>query len=125
MPKKLDRHRKCNSCRSRKKLDYHNLNPKYKRGMIGGESATDAVCGKRKEIIIMAAYPESNMITLGEGPECFEVIKSGWVNMYHLIYEDPEQGDYYFEHHYHDEKEMITLFPFTKDSIEKIKNKSQ
>lgn len=71
----------------------------------------------------MARFPENNTITLGEGPECFEVIKSGWSNMYHMIYEDPEQGNYYVEHHFFSEEEMVILFPFTKESIEKIKNK--
>jgi len=70
----------------------------------------------------MSKYPKSNMTQLGPGPECFTVIKSGWVNTYHLIYEDPQQGDYHFEHYFHSEEDMITLFPFTKKHIEKIKN---
>lgn len=56
---------------------------------------------------------------IGSGPEQFAIIKSGWLNnmkngLYHLIYEDPQDGDLSYDHYFLYKDEMIKKFPFTK-----------
>ena len=54
----------------------------------------------------------------------FELIKSGWDNKYHLIIENPEDGDYDYEHKFVDEKEIQNMYPFAVEAMNEIK-KSQ
>lgn len=51
---------------------------------------------------------------IGDGPACYTLIKSGWDDKYHLIYEDPESGDYYFEHYFLSKSEIESRFKFVK-----------
>jgi hypothetical protein len=51
---------------------------------------------------------------IGEGPACYILVKSGWKDMYHLIFEDPEQGDYHSEFHFMNRQEIEAKYPFVK-----------
>jgi len=47
-------------------------------------------------------------------PRAFTIIKSGWSDFYHVIEEDPTEGDLWFDHQFLSEKELKARFPELK-----------
>ena len=43
-------------------------------------------------------------------PAVIMIIPSGWVDMYHVITEDPEEGDYYQKHEFMHKNKVLLRF---------------
>ncbi|RLD85284.1 MAG: hypothetical protein DRJ07_03360 [Bacteroidetes bacterium] len=67
---------------------------------------------------------KNEWIQIGEGPACFQLIKSGWGNgkKYHLLYEDPEEGNYHYTQHFVSEIDITNRFPYAIERMEELKN---
>ncbi len=48
------------------------------------------------------------LIIAGDTQIC--IVKSGWVGMYHVITEDPTEGDFFHEHEFLSEKRVCLRF---------------
>jgi len=40
----------------------------------------------------------------------YYIIPSGWKDMFHVIYEDPTEGDYHCEHKFMKKEDVIEMF---------------
>lgn len=67
---------------------------------------------------------QDDWIMIGEGPAQFQLIPSGWKDgkMYHLLYENPEEGDYAHEHHFVSEVDIVNRFPYAVERMKELQN---
>ena len=59
----------------------------------------------------MSKAPKLKQVCLS-CPDVYILVKSGWEDRYHLIYETPEKGDYHFEHEFLTKNEVKNKYPF-------------
>ena len=52
----------------------------------------------------------------------FSLSKSGWSGMYHLIIENPEDGDMFYEHHFVDRTDIEERYQFAIKKMNQLSN---
>ncbi len=62
----------------------------------------------------------SKIKTIMLGDETIMIIPSGWRRNYHVITEDPTEGDYYYRHEFLSIDELCKRYNLNKDEIEKL-----
>ncbi len=55
------------------------------------------------------------MKQVGKLASCYKVFPSGWRDMFHIVTEDPECGDYSHTHFFGAKERIKVMFPFVKE----------